>query len=131
MPKSIEPGEFIRYTIVAGFRKVSWTGIIGAVNPGKTNNVIEIAVRLGEGPFRGFTATHKFDYVKGITTCFDDITFQGCKDFAEDTFSIVMSSASMVYAIPAREMAREQIAIVEAKKKTQAFEALEQSATAG
>ena len=41
LPKSIEPGEFIRYTIVAGFRKVSWTGIIGAVNPGKTDNVLE------------------------------------------------------------------------------------------
>jgi hypothetical protein len=59
------------------------------------------------------------------------MTFQGCKDFAEDTFSIVMASASMVYAISAREMAREQIAFVEAKKRTQAFEALDQSATAG
>ena len=88
-------------------------------------------MRLGEGPFRGFTAKHTFDSVKGITTCFDDMTFQGCKDFAEDTFSIVMASASMVYAIQAREMAREQIALVEAKKKTQAFEALDQSATAG
>lgn len=131
LPKSIEPGEFIRYTIVAGFRKLSWTGIIGAVNAGKTNNVIEIDARLGEGPFRGFTAKHKFDSVKGITTCFDDMTFQGCKEFAEDTFSIVMASASMVYAISAREMAREQIAFVEAKKKTQSFEALDQSATAG
>ena len=131
LPKSIEPGEFIRYTIVAGFRKISWTGIIGAVNAGKTENVIEIAVRLGDGPFRGFTAKHKFDSYKGITTCFDDMTFQGCKDFAEDTFSIVMASASMVYAISAREMAREQIAFVEAKKRTQAFEALDQSATAG
>jgi hypothetical protein len=37
----------------------------------------------------------------------------------------------MVYAISAREMAREQIAFVEAKKRTQAFEALDQSATAG
>jgi hypothetical protein len=42
-----------------------------------------------------------------------------------------MNSASLVYAMKAREMAREQIAIVEAKKKTQAFEALDQSATAG
>ena len=66
-----------------------------------------------------------------MTTCFDNLTFQGCKDFAEDTFAIVMNSASLVYAMKAREMAREQIAIVEAKKKTQAFEALDQSATAG
>ena len=131
LPKTIESGEFIRYTIMAGFRKLSWTGIIGAVTPGKTSNVVEIAVRLGEGPFRGFTATHTFDSVKGMTTCFDNLTFQGCKDFAEDTFAIVMNSASLVYAMKAREMAREQIAIVEAKKKTQAFEALDQSATAG
>ena len=131
LPKTIEPGEFIRYTIVAGFRKVSWTGIIGAVNTGKTGDIIEIAVRLGDGPFRGFNASHKFDSVKGIVTCSDEMTFQGCKDFAEDTFSIVMASASMVYGLAARAMAREQIAIVEAKKKTQAFEALDQSATAG
>ncbi len=131
LPKTIESGEFIRYTIVAGFRKVSWTGIIGAVNTSDSNREFEIAVRLGEGPFRGFTAKHKFNSENGITTCIDDMTFQGCKDFAEDTFSIVMASARMVYAIPARAMAREQIAFVEAKKKTQAFEALNQSATAG
>lgn len=131
LPKNIESGEFIRYTIVAGFRKVSWTGIIGAVNTSDSNRNFEIAVRLGEGPFRGFTAKHKFECINDMTTCFDELSFQGCKDFAEDTFSIVMATARMVYAFPARSMAREQIAFVEAKKKTQAFEALNQSATAG
>ena len=131
LPKKIESGEFIRYTIVAGFRKVSWTGIIGAVNSSETNHSFEIAVRLGEGPFRGFTAKHKFESANNVTACFDDMTFQGCKDFAEDTFSIVMASACMVYAFPARAKAREQIAFVESKKKTQEFEALNQSATAG
>jgi hypothetical protein len=28
LPKTIESGEFIRYTIMAGFRKLRWTGLI-------------------------------------------------------------------------------------------------------
>ena len=47
LPQALEAGEIVRYAVVVGFRKVTWTGRISAINNGK------IMVRLEKGPFRG------------------------------------------------------------------------------
>ena len=52
LPQAIEAGEIVRYTVMVGFHKISWTGRISAINNGK------IMVRLDKGPFRGFNASH-------------------------------------------------------------------------
>ena len=32
LPKALEAGEIVRYTVVVGFRKISWTGKISSIN---------------------------------------------------------------------------------------------------
>ena len=126
LPKQLAAGETIKYTLVAGFKIISWTGIIGAINDeGK------LMVRLGEGPFRGFTATHFFEAEGSYTVCHDEFTFQGITDIPEQSFEALINKANVVYAIESRKDAREIILAHEAKKQTQTFESLESSATAG
>lgn len=125
LPKQLESGETVRYTVMVGFKKISWTGLISAINNGK------IMVRLDKGPFRGFTATHEFIDEGNMTACYDEFSFQGFSDFPEETFSKVMASASIVYAVTSRKDAREAILAIESKKKTQGFTAIDQAATAG
>lgn len=126
LPKEIAAGETIKYTLVAGFQVISWTGIIGAVSEdGK------LMVRLGEGPFRGFTATHFFESEGSLTACHDEFTFQGITDIPEKSFEAIIQKANVVYAIESRKDTREIILAHEAKKQTQTFESLESSATAG
>lgn len=125
LPKSLEAGEVVHYTVMAGFNKISWTGIIGSVKDGK------ILVRLDKGPFRGFTASHEFVDEGNLTACHDNFSFQGFSEFSEESFDRLMSKAGIVYAVAARKAAREVIAYVESKKQTQSFSSLSQSATAG
>lgn len=125
LPKDICAGEKVEYTLVAGFKVISWTGIIGAINEGK------IVVRLEKGPFRGFTATHFFEADGSLTACYDEFTFQGFTDIPEQTFEALVKKAQVVYAIESRKAAREIRQAIEAKKQTQSFESLESSATAG
>lgn len=125
LPKSLESGETVSYTLVVGFKKISWKGTISAVNDKK------IMVRLASGPFRGFTASHQFVSEGNMTACYDEFSFQGFSEFPEDIFSQIMANASVAYAVASRKAAREVIAALEAKKQTMSFEALDQSATAG
>lgn len=125
LPKAIEAGEIVRYTVVVGFRKISWTGRISAINKGK------IMVRLDKGPFRGFNASHEFVDEGNLTACYDDFSFQGFSEFPEEAFAKVMDNASVVYAVASRKDARDTLAAIESKKQTQGFSAIDQSATAG
>ena len=125
LPKAIEAGEIVRYTVVVGFRKICWTGRISAINKGK------IMVRLDKGPFRGFNASHMFTDEGNLTACYDEFSFQGFSEFPEDAFAKVMENASIVYAIASRKDARDTLAAIESKKQTQGFSAIDQSATAG
>ncbi len=127
-PKNLAQGEIIRYTLVAGFNKIRWTGIISAISQEESS---QITVRLHNGPFRGFTAKHQFEFDGALTVCRDDMSFQGFSDFAEGDFAPLMKKAMLVYAIPSRIEARDIILSVESKRQTQSFEALDQSATAG
>ena len=125
LPKAIEAGEIVRYTVVVGFRKICWTGRISAINKGK------IMVRLAKGPFRGFNASHEFVDEGNLTACYDDFSFQGFSEFPEEAFAKVMDNASVVYAVASRKDARDTLAAIESKKQTQGFSAIDQSATAG
>lgn len=125
LPKALEAGETIRYTVMAGFNKISWTGLISSASESR------IQVRLDKGPFRGFTATHEFETDGSLVCCRDNFTFQGFIEFSEEAFGKVMTSAGLAYAISSRKAAMAAYAAIEAKKQTQSFEALDQSATAG
>lgn len=125
LPKALEPGETVRYTVVVGFKKISWTGLISAVKGNK------IMVRLGKGPFRGFNANHEFVDEGNLTGCYDEFSFQGFSEFPEDVFAKVMDKASIVYAVASRKDMRDALLAIENKKQTQGFEAIDQSATAG
>ncbi|PWJ71775.1 MULTISPECIES: hypothetical protein [unclassified Fibrobacter] len=125
LPKSLDAGEIVKYTVVAGFKKISWTGIIAASSENK------VTVRLDKGPFRGFNATHQFSSEGNLTACNDTFSFQGFSEFTESEFANLMDKAGIVYAIAGRKAAREIILAVESKKQTQSFEALDNAATAG
>ena len=125
LPKALEKGEIVRYTVVIGFKKISWTGRISAINDGK------IMVRLDKGPFRGFNASHYFSDEGNITACYDEFSFQGFSEFPEDVFAKVMAQASVVFAVASRKDMRDALAAIESKKQTQGFTAINQSATAG
>lgn len=124
-PKGMEAGATVRYHLQCGFRSINWTGIISSV---KENQVM---VRLGEGPFRGFTASHAFVSEGNITACYDEFSFQGFTSIPENVFADIIAKASVVYGIFARKATRDVTLAYESQKKTQAFEALDQSATAG
>ena len=125
LPKALEAGEVVRYTVVVGFRKICWTGRISSINNGK------ILVRLDKGPFRGFNATHEFTDEGNLTACYDEFSFQGFSEFPEETFAKVMANASIVYAVASRKDMRDALLAIESKKQTQGFAAIDQSATAG
>jgi ligand-binding SRPBCC domain-containing protein len=125
LPKVLEAGEIVHYAVVVGFRKVTWTGRISAINNGK------IMVRLEKGPFRGFNASHQFVDEGNLTGCYDEFSFQGFNEFPEETFAKVMASASIVYAVASRKDTRDAFLAIESKKQTQGFTAIDQSATAG
>ncbi len=124
-PKEMVPGSSVNYTIQCGFKSIKWTGIISSVNDNK------VTVRLGNGPFRGFTASHQFVSEDSMTACYDEFSFQGFTTIPEETFAAIISKTSVTYSINARKDARNIIMAIESQKKTQAFEALDQSATAG
>lgn len=126
LPVALESGNSVKYTLMAGFKKISWTGCISAVNNNK------ITVRLEKGPFRGFTATHQFEADGCMTRCYDEFSFQGFKEeLPEEIFSKVMAKANLIYAIASRKDALNEMALVASRKQTQSFSALNQSATAG
>lgn len=124
-PRELVPGSSVNYNIQCGFKSIKWTGIISSVNENK------ITVRLGNGPFRGFTANHQFVSEDSLTACYDEFSFQGFTTIPEETFAAIISKASVVYGINARKDTRNLILAMESQKKTQSFEALDQSATAG
>ena len=125
LPKELVAGEKIKYTLVAGFKTITWTGIIGAINEGK------LMVRLEKGPFRGFPATPWYEAEGSFTACCDEFTFQGFTDISESTFKDLIDKTYVIYAMDSRKAAREVELSVEAKKQTQSFESLDSSATAG
>ena len=125
LPKELEAGATIKYQLQYGFKVIRWTGIISSI---KDNS---ITVRLGQGPFRGFTASHKFVSEGHMTACYDELSFQGFTAVPEETFAEIASKANLVYAIFARKAARDVYVAVETRKKTQSFGALDIGATAG
>lgn len=125
LPAELNAGAIISYHIQCGFKAIKWTGIISSVTDNK------ILVRLGEGPFRGFTASHQFVSEGNITACYDEMSFQGFTTIPEDVFSDIVAKANLVYGIYSRKETRDLVLAVEAQKKTQAFHSLDQSATAG
>ena len=124
-PKELNAGATVKYQLQYGFRVIRWTGIISSV---KDN---QITVRLGQGPFRGFTASHKFVAEGHMTACYDELSFQGFTTVPEETFAEIVSNANLVYGIFARKAARDVYLAVESRKKTQSFDALDIGATAG
>ena len=124
-PKNLEPGATVRYNLQWGFKTLKWTGIVSSVKENK------ITVRLGEGPFRGFTAKHSFVDEGNMTACYDEMSFQGFTDIPEEVFAEIIDKANIVYGIYSRKDTRDVMLAYEAQKKTQSSEALDQSATAG
>ena len=124
-PKELAAGASIRYQLQNGLRVIRWTGIISSV---KDN---QITVRLGQGPFRGFTASHKFVSEGHMTACYDEMSFQGFIGIPEDAFAGIIANANLVYGIFARKDTRDVMLAIESQKKTQAFESLDMGATAG
>ena len=125
LPSELAPGASVNYHIQCGFKAIKWTGVISSFTDNK------VTVRLGEGPFRGFTASHQFVSEGTMTACYDEFSFQGFNEFPEEAFAKVMDSASIVYAIASRKDTRDALAAIESKKQTQGFNAIDQSATAG
>lgn len=125
LPKELVPGSSVNYHIQCGFKAIKWTGIVSSVNDNK------VTVRLGEGPFRGFTASHQFVSEGTMTACYDTFSFQGFTEIPEEVFSEIINKASIIYGIFARKDTRDVMLSLESQKKTQAFEALGESATAG
>jgi hypothetical protein len=126
LPRELAAGEKIKYTIVAGFKTISWTGIIGAINEGK------LMVRLRKtARSAAFTATHWYEAEGSFTACCDEFTFQGFTDIAESEFKDLIDKTHVIYALRSRKAAQEIELAVEAKKQTQSFESLDSSATAG
>lgn len=125
LPGELAPGASVNYHIQCGFKAIKWTGIISSFADNK------ITVRLGDGPFRGFTASHLFVSEGTMTACYDEFSFQGFTSIPEEVFAGIAEKTSIVYGIQARKSARDIILAVEAQKKTQVFETLDQSATAG
>ena len=124
-PKELTAGATIKYHLQCGFKAIRWTGIISSV---KEN---EFTVRLGQGPFRGFTASHKFVPEGHMTACYDEMSFQGLIGIPEETFAGIIASTNLVYGIFARKDTRDVMLSFESQKKTQAFESLDLGATAG
>lgn len=125
LPSELTAGAIIKYHILVGFKRINWTGIISSA----ADN--QITVRLDKGPFRGFTAKHSFSAQDSMTVCQDEMSFQGFVDISEEEFAGIVNKASIVYGIFARQETRNVMLAVESQKKTQTFEALEESATAG
>lgn len=129
LPQALEAKSEVKYCVMVGFKKISWTGTIGSVTTGQYGK--KIVVRLQNGPFRGFNAEHEFAAEGSLTACYDTFSFQGFSEFPENIFAEIMSKANLVYAIKSRKDTRSAIDSIEAQKQTQAFEAISQSATAG
>lgn len=125
LPKELVQGELVHYSIVAGFKKISWTGIISAIKDKR------IMVRLGKGSFRGFNAIHEFSDEGNLTCCRDEFSFQGFSDFTEEEFSKLMQNANVVYAVASRKDTKDILLSIESKKQTQKLEALDNSAAVG
>jgi len=125
LPSELAPGAVVNYHIQYGFKAIKWTGIVSSFADNK------LTVRLGDGPFRGFTASHQFVSEGVMTACYDEFSFQGFTTIPEDVFSGIIAKANLVYGIYARKNTRDIMLAVEAQKKTQSLESLDQSATAG
>lgn len=124
-PKELVPGATIRYHLQCGFKAIKWTGIISSVK----ENLF--TVRLGQGPFRGFTASHRFASESHMTACYDEFSFQGFIGITEEVFAEIIAKTNLVYGIFARKDTRDVMLSIESQKKTQAFESLDLGATAG
>jgi hypothetical protein len=125
LPSELAPGASVNYHIQCGFKAIKWTGVISSFTDNK------VTVRLGEGPFRGFTASHQFVSEGTMTACYDEFSFQGFTTIPEEVFADIIAKANLVYGIYSRKDTRDIVLAVEAQKKTQVFETLDQSATAG
>lgn len=125
LPETLEKGDVVKYTMMVGFKKITWTGLISAFSDNK------LTIRLGNGPFRGFTAKHEFVADGSLTRCFDSFEFQCFIGGPEEVFSGLINKANLVYAVASRKEAISIKAAIVAKKQTQSFSALNQSSTAG
>ena len=125
LPSELAPGASVNYHIQCGFKAIKWTGVISSFTDNK------VTVRLGEGPFRGFTASHQFVSEGTMTACYDEFSFQGFTTIPEEVFADIIAKANLVHGIYSRKDTRDIVLAVEAQKKTQVFETLDQSATAG
>ena len=122
MPEGAHTGAAIHYHLVAGFNRTSWTGIISAMQEN------EITVRLGEGPFRGFNGKHLIKNDGNLAVFYEELSFQG----EDDSFRSELEKSRILYAMPERKKTREMLMVIEAKKKTKAFESLDSfGSTAG
>ena len=125
LPSELGPGGRVNYHMQCGFKSIKWTGTISSFTDNK------VTVRLADGPFRGFTASHQFVSEGNMTACYDEFSFQGFTNIPEEVFAGIIARANIVYAIYSRKDTRDIMLAVEAQKKTQSFETLDESATAG
>ena len=125
LPAELAPGASVNYHIQCGFKAIKWKGIISSVADNK------VTVRLGDGPFRGFTASHQFVSEGNMTAIYDEFSFQGFTTIPEEVFAGIIDKTNVVYGIYARKATREVMLAYESQKKTQEFQVLDQSATAG
>ncbi|HPW94021.1 MAG TPA: hypothetical protein PLT31_02420 [Fibrobacteraceae bacterium] len=123
MPEGTATGATVHYHLVAGFNRISWTGIISS----SQNN--QITTRLGKGPFRGFNAKHSILNDGHLSVCYEELSFQG----EEDSFRTEIEKARILYGLEERKKTLKMLMAYESKKKTKSFESLDcfGSSTAG
>lgn len=115
MPEGIATGSPVYYHLVAGFDRISWTGIISSSQDN------QITTRLGEGPFRGFHAKHHISEDGNLAVCYEELSFQG----ENDSFRIEIEKARILYGLNERKKTLKMLAAYESKKKTKSFESLD------
>ncbi|MCF0215079.1 MAG: hypothetical protein HUK21_01235 [Fibrobacteraceae bacterium] len=126
LPRELVSGAAIKYYISTGIKLITWTGLISSVNENR------ILVRLQEGPFRGFTASHEFVSEGNLTACYDSMSFQGFSDrVSEEIFAKLINETNIVYAIFSRKERIDALLAYESQKQTRSFEALNSNEAAG
>lgn len=120
-PDGFGKSATVHYSLCDGMHRLQWTGIISS------SNEKELTVRLEEGPFRGFTAKHSFKMDGALTICDDQLEFQGEPAGLQQA----MDKAQIRYELESRAKAFEIAMRFEKEKKTGAFAAINNSATAG
>ncbi len=117
-PAGITKSALVHYTLFCGARRLQWTGMVSSCDEN------EVTVRLNEGPFRGFSATHSFKRDGALTLCDDTLDFQG----ETEELHQKLESATVVYNLDSRAHTFETVLKIQKERQTGKFEAIRDGA---